>query len=195
MANTSATGGYLAPTTAPLDDVALRRFMHGVIAGVTGLTSDKVRPAWQPNPPVRPGIDVNWSAYAIINQTPEAGTAYQQTRDDGGYNLKRHESFDVLVSMYGPLCQAYAGLLRDGLEISQNRELLYLASMAYVGASATTHVPELVNDRWFDRADITLTFRREIVREYHVLNFLSANGLIYTETITPPIPWQVAPEA
>lgn len=180
MANTSATGGYLAPTTAPLDDVALRRFMHGVIAGVTGLAADKVRPAWQPNPPIRPGIEVNWSAYAIINQTPEAGTAYQAMQADDTYKMKRHESFDVLVSFYGPLCQAYAGLLRDGLEISQNRELLYLARMAYVGASATTHVPELVNDRWFDRADIILTFRREIVRDYPVLHFLSVDSLLYT---------------
>lgn len=195
MANTSATGGYLTPTTSPLDDVALRRFIHSVLVGVTGLATDKVRPSWQPNPPVRPDIAVNWAAYAIVNQTAEAGTAYQSQRDDGGYDLKRHESFDVLVSMYGPLCQAYAGALRDGLEISQNREALYLASMAYVGASQILHVPELVNDRWFDRADITLTFRREIVRAYPVLHFLSANGLIYTETINPPIPWQVAPEA
>lgn len=193
MANTSATGGYLAPTTAPLDDVALRRFMHGVIAGVTGLTSDKVRPAWQPNPPVRPGIEVNWSAYAIVNQVPEAGTAYQAMQADDSYKMKRHESFDVLVSMYGPLCQAYAGILRDGLEIAQNREALYLASMAYVGASATTHVPELVNDRWFDRADITLTFRREIVRDYPILPFVSTGGDIYTPSIT--IPWSIAPEA
>ena len=100
------------------------------------------------------------------------------------------EAFSPLYTSNG-----FRRLLRDGLEISQNRELLYLASMAYVGASATTHVPELVNDRWFDRADITLTFRREIVREYPVLHFLSANGLIYTETITPQITWQVAPEA
>jgi len=194
MANTSATGGYLAPTTAPLDDQALRRFIHSVIVGVTGLATDKVRPAWQPNPPVRPAIDVNWAAYAIVNQTAEAGTAYQAMQADDTYKLKRHESFDVLVSMYGPLCQAYAGVLREGLEISQNREALYLASMAYVGSSSVIHVPELVNERWFDRADITLTFRREIVRDYPVLHFLSAGGLLYTETINPT-PWQVAPEA
>lgn len=193
MANTSAAGGYLTPTTAPLDDTALRRFIHGVIVGVAGLATDKVRPAWQPNPPVRPDISVNWCGYAIINQIEEAGSAYQASQADGSYKLKRHESFDVLVSMYGPLCQSYAGLLRDGLQISQNRERLFLASMAYVGASGITHAPELLNDRWFDRADVTLTFRREIVRDYPVLSFVSAGGGLYTPSIT--IPWSIASEA
>lgn len=170
----SSTGGYLAPSTAPLDDQALMRFMHDVIAGVTGLDNKLVVPSWQPDPKVRPGIDINWCGYAITNYATENGTAWQWTDSGELYFLRRHESFDLQCSFYGPSCISYAGMLRDGLQLSQNREALYLAGMTHTGAGSIMRMPELSNYRWFDRADITLNFNREIVREYPVLSFLSA---------------------
>ena len=50
--------------------------------------------------------------------------------------------------------------------------------MAIVYVGNITHAPELINERFFDRADMTMTVRREIRREYRILPFVAANGLI-----------------
>ena len=48
MANSSATGGYLAPIaiSPPLEDAELEALLHGFIAGVSGLPTDMVRTRW-----------------------------------------------------------------------------------------------------------------------------------------------------
>lgn len=177
MPNTSATGGYLVPTSAPIDDQALRRFLQAMIVGVTGLAGQFVRPLWQRNPPPIPNFEVDWIAFGITDQRPDANPFHRQDDEDGAAII-RHEEFDVGCRVYGPSCQAITGSLREGMYLAQNRENLYLAGMGLVGFSNTTHIPELINDQWFDRADITMTLRREIRREYAVLNFVSAYGQI-----------------
>lgn len=176
MPNTSATGGYLTQSSSSIDGLALRRFLQSVIVGVTGLNATLVRPMWQQNPPPIPSIDVDWCGFAIMTQRPEKGAFHEQL-DAGGATLLRHEELDLLCAFYGPNCLVNAGLLRDGLElIAQNREQLFLAGMGVNGFSDITHAPELVNDRFFDRADITMTIRREIRRSYDILHFVGASG-------------------
>jgi hypothetical protein len=176
MPNSSATGGYLTQTSSSIDGQALRRFLQSVIVGVTGLNATLVRPMWQQNPPPIPSIDVDWCGFAIMTQRPEKGAFHEQL-DAGGATLLRHEELDLLCAFYGPNCLVNAGLLRDGLElIAQNREQLFLAGMGVNGFSDITHAPELVNDQFFDRADITMTIQREIRRSYDILHFVGASG-------------------
>lgn len=194
MPNTSATGGYLLPTSpAPLDDVALQDFMQDVIIGLTGLLNTLVRPSFQADPPTRPDIGVDWVGFACSEHLPEAGNAYIEINGDGlGAKIKRHETFNLRCSFYGPNCQSFAGLMRDNLEIGQNRDQLHLAGMAYVDCTEIRQFPELVNKRYYNRADVTFRMRRELGRDYAVLSFASANGTINTETRT--IEWAVGPE-
>ena len=193
MANTSATGGYLTPDASPLDDDSLLDFMHDVIVGITGLPGSMTRPAYQTNPPKRPGITVDWCAFWISNPTAEAGNAYVKVSPNGlSSSMQRHETFQLRVSFYGPNASRNASALRDGLQISQNREQLFLAGMAHIDCSAITPLGDLVDEQWYGRADITVNFRRELNRSYNVMSFLSANGTINTETQI--IPWAVGPE-
>lgn len=184
MANTSATGGYLPPPPIA-NDSALRNFIQTVLVGVTGLDKKLVRPAFQLNPPPQPDPSVNWCGFSIGNVVAEPGVAYIEP--EAGANptlLIRHESFEVTASFYGPSCSEYAAALRDGLEISQNREQLYLVGMNYAFAGPIIRAPELFNERWYDRQDMVLTFRREVVRQYPILTFINAGGEIRTETYT-----------
>ena len=193
MSNTSATGGYLTPSAVPLDDDALLDFMQTVLIGVTGITPKMVRPAYQPNPPKRPGIDVDWCAFWIGDQKVEEGNAYVIETDNGlSSKSQRHEEFQLRCSFYGPHAGHNASSLRDNLQIAQNREQLFLAGMAHIDCSSITPLGDLVDQQWYKRADITANFRRELNRDYSVLSFLTANGTIVTETIT--IPWAVSPE-
>ena len=184
MSNTSATGGCLTPTTGPLDDQALRRFLQAMIAGVTGLDGSLVRPLWQSNPPKQPDISTNWIAFGITEQRPDANPFHKSNGNGSGAIVIRHEELDVRCSCYGPDCTKYTGHLREALYLAQNRENLFSAGMGLVGFSDTVHAPELINERFFDRADITMTLRREIRREYPILNFVGAYGTIVANRAT-----------
>lgn len=179
MPNTSATGGYLQQVAGPLEGLDLRRFIGTVLVGVSGFAPEMVRPAWQQNPPPVPGIDVNWMAFGITARRAD-NDPYQVEKDDGQRTLMlRHEELDIMLAFYGPDCLQKAAEVREGFELTQNTESLLLAGMAYIDLSDIIHAPELVNDRYFDRADTTLTIRREVRREYRILNFVSAYGAIH----------------
>ena len=178
MPNTSATGGYIQPasTAAPVADLDLDLVVQALVVGVTGLPGDRVRPRWQPTQPRMPDITVDWCAVGVTVTDTERGAAYV-THDgsgDGHDDLVRHEQLEVLASLYGPSAARNAALLRDGLQIAQNRAALDAQGMAFVEAGPVRTVPELVNEQWLRRCDVSLTLRRVVRREYPVLNILSA---------------------
>lgn len=131
-----------------------------------------------------PGIDTNWCAFGLETRSPDA-SAYVAP-DELSARVVRHEAIDVFCSFYGPACESYAEVLRDGMQVSQNREPLLLASMGFKGNSNLTSAPELHNDRWYDRCDLTLTINRETGKVYEILCFTGAIGAIITETLTLP---------
>lgn len=170
MSNTSATGGYLGQTSGPVDNLDFRRFIGTVLVGLSGLPADLVRPAWQPNPAPVPGIDTDWMAFGQTNRRTEMYPFMYETTQI------RHEECDFLLTFYGPNCLGNAGALRDASDLPQNQESMFLAGMKLVDYTDITHAPELVNERWFDRCDMTITIRREIRREYSILKFVDAVG-------------------
>lgn len=179
MSNTSATGGYLQQVAGPLEGLDLRRFIGTLLVGVSGFAPEMVRPAWQQNPPPIPNIDTNWMAFGITARRADNDPYQVEKDDDQGTLMLRHEELDLMLAFYGPDCLQKAAEVREGFELTQNTESLLLAGMAYIDLSDIIHAPELVNDRYFDRADTTLTIRREVRREYRILNFVSANGAIH----------------
>jgi hypothetical protein len=179
VSNTSATGGYLRQTTGPVDNLDFRRFVGTVLVGISGFAPELVRPAWQPNPAPIPGIDTDWMAFGQTSRRIDYD-AFQGESVDGTLTTQtRHEEIDFVLTFYGPNCLGKASELRDAADITQNQSALYLAGMAIVDFTDITHAPELVNERWFDRCDMTMTIRREIRREYRILNFVSAYGTTY----------------
>jgi hypothetical protein len=204
--NTSATGGYLAPsTTPPPSDTDFARQLSNLIAGVTGIAGSLVRPRWQPEPPPIPKITENWVAIGATAVDPaDRGTAsiihvgrdYVQDRlargeslpvgsdpasndellYDGRDDLTEHEMITILASVYGPASGGYASLLRSGLMIDQNWELAHSRGMVLMEVGTIRHVPEMIDGRWYDRRDVEIKIRRQVDRSYPVLNILSAQG-------------------
>ncbi|GAC1042260.1 phage neck terminator protein [Rhizobium sp. No.120] len=184
----SSTGGYLTPTSPPpATDDQLDDQIQEAVVGITGLSSDLVRPRWVPIPAKQPPATTNWCAIGVTRLIGDTYAWVGHHPDGDGYDeLQRHVTFEVLASFYGPAGQAYAGLLRDGLQISQNREALYLQDIAFVEASDIIAAPALINEQWVRKYDLAVTFRTQITRKYAVLNLLSASGTIVTETFTQP---------
>lgn len=194
MANTSATGGYLQPTntaTAPLEGDALFDFIQAWIVGITGLPGQYVRPRWQPDPPNIPQTGTDWAAFGITNRVVQLANAelhYKAVGLTPGYDeIRNHEELTVTVSFYGQNADNYAALLREGMGLAQNREPLFVQNMAVVDWGSVVAVPELIKEKWLYRVDFEFRLRRQIVRDYAVLDLASGvvqvNNEHYVETI------------
>lgn len=188
MANTSATGGPLAPAVAtpPLEDDALDDLLQETVAGVTGLDGALVRPRWQPTVPKQPEPGTNWCALGITVQTNDAGPALLHDPSGEGSDVYiRHQDIEVLCSFYGPGAKGNAQRLADGMAIPQNSEQLGLHDVKFVSATEIRAAPDFVNQQWVRRYDMTLSLRRKITRTYPVLNLLSAVVQHTTDSVPP----------
>lgn len=187
MANTSATGGYLAPTApVPPDDDDLDNLLQELVAGVTDLPGEMVRPRWQPTVPKQPEPTENWCAMGVSVQTNDSGPAIQHDpAGEGSDTYTRHQQIDLMCSFYGPAAKGYAQRLADSMSIPQNSEQLALNGMKFVSASDIQPAPALINQQWNRRYDLTLVLRRKIIRTYPVLNLLSAEVQSTTNSVPP----------
>jgi len=194
--NDSATGGILTPTAtspAPHEDDAFDDDLQAVVAGLTGLPGQLVRPRWQPTPPKEPAIDVNWCAIGVTSQEPLDNPIILHKGAGEGYDqMLRYETISALASFYGPNAKNSAALLRDGLYVAQNRDELRAKSLWLLDVGAIVMAPDLINLNWRRRADLSFRLRREIIRNYPVKNLVSAQGTIVPGNgVTRP--WKVEP--
>lgn len=182
MSNTSATGGFLKPDVLdpPQNDAALDAILQRLVVGLTNLTGDLVRPRWQVKVPKQPEPSVNWCAIGVLTLDPKGSPAIQHSSTgQGSDSLSDHEYIEVLASMYGPLGQQNASMLRDGLLLPQNNEGLRAFDMRYNPWSESIRaVPEYVNTQWVRRYDFFMHFRRSVSRTYSVLNIVAAEAVI-----------------
>lgn len=169
--NTSATGGYLLPDgEAVPDDQYLEDVLQGFIKGVTGLSGTMVRPRFQVEPLPVPSIGVNWVAFGIQRQTPDDGPYFEQSGEDA--TSIRHETFEVMLSFYGTQGQGFAKCFIDGVAIPQNIDQLKPHKIKLIGTGPVITAPDLINEQYVHRFDITATFRRKTERKYGVKTLL-----------------------
>lgn len=192
MTNTSATGGYILPVDQAIPGgLSLEDFLVTVVVGITGIDGTLVRPRWQIEPPKEPAQTIDWAAVGVKNIASK-GFAYIGPPSDSGSTMQQHEFAELVCSFYGPNSVTNATHFRDGLQISQNRDQLFLAGMGIRDISGITRVPELVNNLWNDRNDITVTIAYEVNRVYPILYFVEALGSIITDTIPQiTVDWDV----
>jgi hypothetical protein len=198
IAQTSAQQGFVAPGpglfrfqfdvpglgldagysdgTKPMEGQDLDDFMQQLVAGISTLDPTLVWPRWQPEPPVLPPSNVTWAAVGVTEQDLIPGWAVvMHDGANGGRDImEQYETFNLLVSFYGPNADQYDAALRDGLQIPQNREILQLTSMGVVSYYKKTIVPQLIKNTWLRRVDRNYKFTRAILRQYPILNILGA---------------------
>ncbi len=164
--------------------VALEDIFSALLAGITGLPPDLVRPRWQPVVPKQPPPNTDWLALGITSTTPDAGPVLaHDSAASGGLgadSYARHSDIEVLASFYGPGGEANANLTQDGLCVPQNIEFLRTNLITYVNSGTIRNVPEKVNEQWIRRWDVLLHFRRKVERSYPVENILTADFGITT---------------
>lgn len=189
MTNDSSTGGYLLPSISSLpvlEDAELYSFFQAIFVGLTGIDGKLVRPRWQPVPPNQPAANVSWMAFGITDYDSDTFSyeihSGSLNGGQGGSYIGDNEIITILCSFYGPSAGANASLVRDGLQVGQNREALTIAGMTLVDSGKRTAVPQLTNEQWINRIDLPVRIRRSEVRIYPILNLLTATGTITIDT-------------
>jgi hypothetical protein len=173
---TSATGGYLRPTQSPLYGQLLDQKIHTYLRGVTGLDDIFIRPMWQANPPQIPDINVTWLAFGVTDIQSDQYPHQQQATLTA--KSVRRELLTVSCISYGFNAAVVVSRIRGGMAITQNQEALQLLKMACVDVGDIRHVPELINNRYFDRYDTSITLARDIELTYNILPFTASEGII-----------------
>ncbi len=182
----SSTGGVLLPAgTAPLNDNDLDVVFQGLVSSLTGLGGKWVRPRWQAEPAPPPDFKATWAAVGVIASDDDQFPV-QSFIDGVGTVLIRHEQLEVLCSFYGPQAQRAARDLRDGVVINQNCEQLEPYGIRYAYTQPPVKAPAQIQNRWVNRIDVTLTFRRQIERTFAVLSIDGAGGDLISDAHNLP---------
>lgn len=190
--NDTASGGFLKPHPQPPTLVTsppgltFIQFIQQLLVALSGFDGTLVRPEWQQEPPKAPDINVNWLAFGLGSATPD-NNAYVAIEKNGNVDtptVQRNELIPIIVSVYGPDAYDNIGLIRDGFQLTQNLTTMRQANVGFGYDTPAQHIPDFYNERWFDRWRCEFFVRRQIQRSYPLLSFLSANGIIYTQTAT-----------
>jgi hypothetical protein len=168
-----------------LDDDALFDFFHDYIVGITGLANESVLPRWQLEPPNIPTGN-NWCAFGITGY--ETDTFVAEVQKSSTVNeIHRHEMINLLISFYGDNPIYYARVFRDGIQVSQNMEMLNTENMSLISSGDIIMLPTLLKERWLKRVDMPFTVRRQVVRGFPVLSVIGSNITVNNEKFTETI--------
>jgi hypothetical protein len=179
--NTSATGGYLTPTNSiNIDDTDLDHIFHDLFAGVTGLDNTLVRPRWVLKPSNMLDRNTTWISFGVIDTRNDTNPS-QWFDNVQGMILINNQELDVQVSCYGPNAAQIEGILRDGLNLDQNREVIDSLGIVLVDVGKAVNTSELINTEWVKRVETKVTFRKQIRRVYAVLSLEAAAVDIHSD--------------
>lgn len=182
MSNTSATGGYIPEGIGVASHSRLEDIVHDMLAGLTGFSNTLVRPAFQFDALKAPLPTENWCAFDLRNQTATNEPEIRHVPDGDGHDeVLDQMDYEAFCFFYGPHADDYAGMVRRALHIEQNRWAMRQAGIAVCSIGNPTQVPELVNNKWQRRVDLSIYITYEAVGTYDVLNLLRASGPIMTD--------------
>ncbi|MDR1979773.1 MAG: hypothetical protein LBQ42_13640 [Synergistaceae bacterium] len=184
MDNTSATGGILRESGA-ITRIEIENLWQNVISQISGLPGNLVRPAFQEDPGPTPGSSATWAAFQVMNgDATNYPVEHHYGEGDGESVVYDQTAKNVLVSIYGPGADDVADMIRRALHIRQNRDALRASGVAVTWIDAPIQLPELVNEKWLRRVDLTIRTTIDIAGAYQILNLLRADGVILADVHT-----------
>lgn len=182
MSNDSTEPGYLTPVgTGPEYDQALERQISRWIRGVTGLDATLVFPRWTDPQSTIPKNGTTWAAFGVTTMPRDDMPAAIQVSEEQSEQWA-WEQVTVICCFYGPLGAATAARFRDGLYVEQNNTTLRAAAgLSLVDAGKIYNLPELINNQWVRRYDITVTLQRKNTRNFNIKTIQSATVQFFGE--------------
>lgn len=167
MSNDSTAPGYLTPVNdGPTYDEALERQISRWVRGVTGMDKNSVYPRWTDPQPQIPKNGTTWCAFGITGIQEDYNPAYVQAEENT--EQWSHETISLILCFYGPQGLAAATRFRDGLLVAQNNDELNRVGLTFLQQGRLLNLPELINNQWVRRYDISVDLRRKIIRQYGI---------------------------
>lgn len=180
MSNDSTEPGYLTPTgVSPPYDNDLERLISRWIRGVTGLEATLVYPRWTDPQMKIPVNGITWCAFGITGIQEDFNPAFVQGEETAEQWL--HETISLILCFYGPQGLAVATRFRDGLLVVQNNEELNRSGMTFAQHGRIFNLPELINNQWVRRYDISVDLRRKVIRTYGIKPLAEAGQITIGE--------------
>lgn len=179
--NSSDQAGWLTPLNAePEYDEALDQLLSDWVRQLAEYPEGRVFPRWQKEalPPFQAETD---GCICGVVDVPVDDNPALAVQTEEGCQLSRHEVFKCLTSFYGPAGMRYAARFRDGLCIEQNNTALNQLGLTVMDYSKLTPFPELINNQWVHRYDMTVCLRRNLVREYGIKSLVDASVQFFGE--------------
>lgn len=168
MSNDSTARGYLTPVgDLPQYDEALEREISRWIRGVSGLPAALVFPRWTDPQPQIPNNGVTWCAFGITTVPQPLSQSDVQVSEEQSEQWT-WEQVTVICCFYGPLGANTASTFRAGIFVEQNNAELNRSGLSLVEAGTIYNLPELINNQWVRRYDLTITLSRKNIRTYNV---------------------------
>jgi len=179
LSNDSTTGGYLAPTgESPPYDADLERLISRWIRGVTGLDTALVYPRWTDPQKAIPQKGKTWCAFGITTIPDGDSPAFIQSEESTEQWI--HETVEVLCCFYGPQGMSVAAQFKSAMLVPQNNAELNKSGLTLQQCGRIYNLPELINNQWVRRYDLSIQLRRKVIRTYNVKSFLDGDVTIST---------------
>lgn len=174
MSNDSTSRGYLSPVgDTPAYDEELEREISRWIRGVSGLPAAQVFPRWTDPQPQIPKNGVTWCGFGITTVPQPLSQSDVQVSEDQSEQWS-WETVTVICCFYGPLGASTAATFRAGIFVEQNNAELNLTGLSLVETGTLYNLPELINNQWVRRYDITVTLSRKNTRTYNIKTLVDA---------------------
>ncbi|AIR07168.1 bacteriophage protein [Cedecea neteri] len=181
MNNDSTTAGYLTPVgDLPKYDEALEREISRWIRGVSGLAKEFVFSRWTDPQPQIPKNGINWCGFGITSMPRPVTLANIQTTEEESEQWS-WETVVVICCFYGPQGASIAATFREGIYVAQNNAELNKTGLSLVDTSPLISAPELINNQWVRRYDLTATLSRKNIRTYNIRTIQSAPVTFFGE--------------
>lgn len=173
MSDDSTTAGYLTPSgEQPAYDTDLERLISRWIRGVTGLDVSLIYPRWTDPQLTIPKNGTTWCAFGVTGIQEDFNPAYVQGEEIA--EQWSHETISLILCFYGPQGLAAATRFRDGMLVPQNNDTLKQSGLTFLQQGRILNLPELINNQWVRRYDISVDLRRKIIRTYGIQSLAAA---------------------
>ncbi|HAN8704328.1 TPA: hypothetical protein IGN17_002513 [Escherichia coli] len=180
MSNDSTTSGYLtAAEDGPKYDEELEKEISRWIRGVSGLPTERVFPRWTDPQQAIPKNGTTWCAFGL-NAVPLPGQSANIQNNDSQSEQWAWEKVTVICCFYGPNGARRATTFRSGLFIEQNNTELNRYGLTLEDVGTIYNLPELINNQWVRRYDLTVTLTRKTIRTYNIKSIVDAAVTIDT---------------
>lgn len=180
MSNDSTARGYLSLVgDSPAYDEALEREISRWIRGVSGLDVSLVYPRWTDPQTSIPENGVTWCGFGITT-IPGCPTPANVQMSEEQSEQWSWEKVTVICCFYGPNGGNTAATFRAGLYVDQNNVELNRAGLSLNDVGTIYNLPELINNQWVRRYDLTVTLSRKTTRTYNIKSTVGGNVTVST---------------